>query len=231
MSLRIVIPARQGSKGLPGKNRKLFDDTAKTIPVLNRNLVCVTTDDPEIMKMAKAKKFDVFERSPELSNDKASMKDVLINLANYKQFSPDDIIIMLYLTYPKRKWTEIMDAFKAFNKANAGSLLCRLPWKGTHPALCMRQIGLNYGQQLFNHNLYRRQDYPDVFEISHYICIIKVRELHRVNFNLYNDNTLFFPIGHNVVDVNTEEDFKKVSKKSTTKETTEKKKRIFGSKK
>ena len=47
-----VIPARKGSKGLPFKNRKLFDITAKTIPDDAKPHTIVSTDDEHISELA-----------------------------------------------------------------------------------------------------------------------------------------------------------------------------------
>ena len=56
------------------------------------------------------------------------------------------------------------------------------------------------GKQLIKHDLYRRQDYPNCFEISHFICLFKVLELNNLNNNMYNSNTIFYKI-RQVVDV------------------------------
>jgi hypothetical protein len=67
------------------------------------------------------------------------------------------------------------------------------------------------GSQIVDHDLYRYQDYPEVFEISHYIAIQEVGELPNLNRNLYNEDTVFYPI-ENVIDVDYEEDFEKFLK-------------------
>jgi CMP-N-acetylneuraminic acid synthetase len=59
----------------------------------------------------------------------------------------------------------------------------------------------NRGSQLFYHNLYRRQDYPECFEISHFISIFNSNELNRLNNNLYNNDTYFMEISKNAIDV------------------------------
>ena len=88
-------------------------------------------------------------------------------------------------------------------------LLCKKDIKGTHPYLYMFDLGDNKGKQLIEHNLYRRQDYPKVFELSHFISIFKVSELDNLNNNLYNDETIFYQI-NNVIDVDTVNDLNKL---------------------
>ena len=62
------------------------------------------------------------------------------------------------------------------------------------------------GDQLVAHDYYRRQDYPTCFEISHFMCIFKVFELGNLNSNMYNTDTIFYPI-NDKVDVDEKEDY------------------------
>ena len=48
--MKIVIPARKGSKGVPFKNRKLLNHTLKIIPEFLKKDIIITTDDEEIIK-------------------------------------------------------------------------------------------------------------------------------------------------------------------------------------
>jgi CMP-N-acetylneuraminic acid synthetase len=72
-----LIPARRGSKGFPFKNRKLFDQTAITIPKRFRDKVFVSTDDEFLKERAKYYNFNVIDRPDELSQDTSSVKDVM----------------------------------------------------------------------------------------------------------------------------------------------------------
>ena len=49
-NIKYLIPARKGSKGLPGKNRLLFDETAN---LLKGKDVIVSTDDEVIIEKSK----------------------------------------------------------------------------------------------------------------------------------------------------------------------------------
>ncbi len=200
-----VIPARKNSVGLPNKNRKLFQFTATTIPTREKKQVLVTSDDEYILIMAEDQGFISYKRPDELCSNTASMKSVLIDIAKYFKLNNDDLIVTLYLTYPERTWSDIENALRFFNNSNAKSLLCKKILMGTHPALLMFSNGIR-GKQLFQHDLYRRQDYPPVFEISHYISICQVDELKKLNQNLYNDDTIFFSIDSRTIDIDTQQD-------------------------
>lgn len=81
------IPARKGSKGLPGKNKKLFSgkpliqwsvDQAHESGLFEA--IIVSSDDWDILHMAESwaeKKVIPVERHPELSTDTASIDEVL----------------------------------------------------------------------------------------------------------------------------------------------------------
>ena len=114
---------------------------------------------------------------------------------------------MLYLTYPERTWTDIEAALNFFIENKAKSLLCRTELK-SHPYLCMFSEEGDKGKQIIEHNLYRRQDYPECFELSHFICIFRANELESLNKNLYNSNTTFYKVKR-PVDVDTKKDLER----------------------
>lgn len=200
--IKYVIPARKGSKGLAGKNRLLFDYTKSIIPREASSSVYVTTDDDVISYMASC--FNVHTRDEKLSDDNASMKDVLLDVLT--GIDDTDIIVMLYLTYPERTWADVTRALHLFFYEGAKSLLCKKDVV-TNPYLCMMEKGL-CGEQVIEHNLYRRQDYRKCFEISHFIFIAQAQEIQLLNNNLYNDETMFMHID-NKIDVDTFEDYNK----------------------
>tara|TARA_B100000963_G_scaffold349061_1_gene357548 strand:+ start:29082 stop:29717 length:636 start_codon:yes stop_codon:yes gene_type:complete len=208
--MKIIIPARKGSKGVPLKNRKLFEYTANIIPEAMKHLTYVTTDDEHIKKQAIKYKFNVLNRTPEVSSDKASSKDIMkytIDTLNIL----DETILMLYLTYPLRKWKDVQTAMVCFDSLNLDSLLCKHPLD-ISPFLMLKEEKNNKGSQLFHHDLYRRQDYPECFELSHYICLFKSNVINNLNNNLYNNNTYFLPINKKVIDVDTLDDLNEFKK-------------------
>jgi CMP-N,N'-diacetyllegionaminic acid synthase len=117
-----IIPARGGSKGLPGKNIK---------PLLNKPLIgwtieqartskyideiFVTTDSHEIADIAKQFGIDVpFLRPKELASDTSSSMDVVEHVIKYYETNNKffDYIILLEPTSPLRKKNDIDSAIE-----------------------------------------------------------------------------------------------------------------------
>lgn len=200
-----VIPAREGSKGWRHKNRELFFETATKIPTRYNDNVIVTTDDEEIKSYAKMFGFRIHNRSAKTSDDAASMKEALLECKKDMGIKDDDVIVLLYLTYPQRFFSMVEETLDFFYKTFAKSMLCKKEVK-SNPFLCMFTDGIK-GKQIIKHDLYRRQDYPAVFEISHFIGIFEAGEIEKLNKNLYNDETVFFQI-RDFVDVDKESDYR-----------------------
>lgn len=195
-----LIPARAGSKGFPGKNRKLFGYTANL--VYDRgSTVLVSSDDSEILAMANKRGFTVIERPAELATDSSDMLCVLTHVVNAARLNDDDVIVLLYLTSPGRTRADLMSAFSLFYNSKASSLVCRTPAK-TSPYMCIYADG----QPVIQHDLYRRQDYPACFEIRHHVAIYKVSEIGKLNKLLFNSDTVWLDIA-DPVDVDHEKDF------------------------
>ena len=203
--MKIIIPARKGSKGLPGKNAILIKHTLSTIPNYVKDNVIITTNDGKVIDQSVG--YKILLRNAKLSGDEISTKDVLLDVIQKYNIVDEEIVMMLYLTYPERTWTDIEAALNFFLDNDAKSLLCRVKPK-SHPYLCMFSEEDNKGRQIVEHNLYRRQDYPECFELSHFICIFRANELEKLNKNLYNKDTIFYKIKR-PVDVDTKEDLKR----------------------
>jgi len=203
----ILIPARRNSKGLPFKNRKLFHFTLNSIPEIYLDNVLVSTDDEWIIKECEDNNVKYHIRKPETSDDLASTKSVIEEISEKLR----ERVVMLYLTYPERTWENISDCLSFYEENNGKSLLCKKQLK-TSPFLMMYDCGIK-GKQIIEHNLYRRQDYPECFEISHFISIFSKKELKNLNNNLYNEDTIFYSID-DVVDIDLIQDLEEYNEKN-----------------
>jgi CMP-N-acetylneuraminic acid synthetase len=211
--MKIIIPARLGSKGLPFKNRTLLNYTLDIIPEEKLYDVWVTSDDPEILQTCKSHGVNCISRPAELAEDQTSIRDVLVHAIKEMRAKSDQIIIMLYLTYPQRTWEDVQNAMDFFlthyQDGHTDSMLCKKPID-SHPYLCLQEHGVDgvFGKQIVQHDLYRRQDYPTCFEISHFISIFRAGSLVKLNKNLYCDTTVFYPI-ESSIDIDHEKDLLK----------------------
>ena len=199
-----IIPARAGSKGLPFKNRLLLPYTLKALTSEQKTKTIISTDDDEIKKQADAAGVQWITRPAYLATDETNTRDVLINFRNAFNVH-NETFCLLYLTYPGRTGADIKKALAAFDEIDRPSLLCSQPVL-THPFLCIYDSGL----PVIPHNLARRQDYPTIREISHFIGIFKASELENLNPNLYNPHTFFLHIPR-VVDIDTPADWRRFS--------------------
>ena len=115
-----IIPARSGSKGLPNKNILMLGNKpliAYTIEAALKSKeferVIVSTDSLEYKYIAEKFGAEVFMRSEELSNDKASsfvvIEDVLKKLE-----TTIDYFVLLQVTSPFRNENHIKESIKVF---------------------------------------------------------------------------------------------------------------------
>ncbi|MHA1368344.1 MAG: acylneuraminate cytidylyltransferase family protein [Promethearchaeota archaeon] len=110
MKVIAVIPARGGSKGIPGKNirivagRPLISYTIEAaLKVQSIDRVIVSTDSDEIKAVAETAGAEVFRRPDEISGDLASSEEALIHvletLKQKENYLPD-LLVFLQCTSP-----------------------------------------------------------------------------------------------------------------------------------
>ena len=157
----------------------------------------------------KGYNFLIHHRPENLSKDETSTKDVVEYFLQQKLIKDDsNLTALLYLTYPQRKWEDVTRAKELLVSSKSKSLLCAFNLE-VHPFLMAFELPNGRGKQLYKHNLYRRQDYPDCFEISHYVCMFHDDEVKNLNNNLYNDDTYYMKCDKKI-DVDLLEHFEKL---------------------
>ena len=129
-----IIPARGGSKGLPGKNIKLLGDLpliCHTIKAaLDSNLidrVIVSTENDEIASIAKNCGAEVpFMRSIDLASDTSMVMDSYLQVVDMITKENSKLIesfVALLPTVPLRTSKDIDKAIQIFNDKNANSVI------------------------------------------------------------------------------------------------------------
>jgi CMP-N-acetylneuraminic acid synthetase len=139
-----IIPARGGSKGLPGKNVKLLNGIpliAYTIKeALNSKIeeCIVSTDSEEIAQIARNYGGNVpFLRPAEFATDEASSLDVVLHALNFMKEHENkeyDAIMLLQPTTPYRDSEDINQAINILENCDADSVISVTNVGGSHPA-------------------------------------------------------------------------------------------------
>lgn len=148
MKILGFIPARGGSKQVPGKNIKPLGG----IPLLGRTIqvakaancldrLWVSTDSEAIAKVSREYGVEVpWLRPDKLATDKAQMADVLLHLLgrleNDEGYSPDAIMV-LQPTSPFRRVETIRKATQLFNQKALDTIVSVTPVRN-HPYWCYR---------------------------------------------------------------------------------------------
>lgn len=182
MKILAVVPARGGSKRLPGKNIKLLGDRpliAWTIEAaLQSGTACavvVTTDDPQIGVVAQTYGASVPGMRPaHLATDTATSVDVVLHaLDEYESaHGPVDGVMLLQPTSPFRSAQSICRAVALF-KADPSRPVVSVCAASTHPAWCFRLEGDSMEPFLgWEHLTKRSQDLEPACTLSGSIYLI-----------------------------------------------------------
>ena len=126
-----IIPARGGSKGLPGKNIRPFAgkplivhsiETSLNCPLVSRTVV--STDDAKIAAVARAHGAQVIVRPDELAVDTALVIDAIRHavLAVEAEGDDIDIVILLEPTSPFRRAEDLEKCIRVLLEGRADSV-------------------------------------------------------------------------------------------------------------
>jgi CMP-N,N'-diacetyllegionaminic acid synthase len=139
-----LIPARGGSKGVPGKNLRLVCgkpllqytcEAARAARRLER--VIVTTDDRQIAEIAQQCGVEVpFMRPPELAKDDTPMIPVVQHALRWLQERGDvyEAVCLLQPTTPLRRPEDINGAIELLETSGADSVISFVGVGEKHPA-------------------------------------------------------------------------------------------------
>ena len=134
LNITALIPARGGSKGIPGKNIKNFEgkplishtiEYALSSKHLINNII-VSTDDDQIAAVSKASGAEIIERPKYLATDIATTESVIEHAVSIID-PPPDIIILLQPTSPLRPKGSLEKAINKFIDGGYDSLLSLSP--------------------------------------------------------------------------------------------------------
>lgn len=190
-----VIPARGGSKGIPGKNIKPMGG----IPLICRSIdiarkfvddkdICVTTDSDEIIDVVRKHGMEApFKRPDYLATDTASSYNVLIHALDfYKEKGIDyDWMVLLQPTTPFRKEDDLrkmldmmnddLDMVVSVKEAETNPYYnCYAVNEEGYLQKFIKSQGSGYGRQ---------QAKPAIYEKNGSVYVIKISSLRKQKIN------------------------------------------------
>jgi N-acylneuraminate cytidylyltransferase/CMP-N,N'-diacetyllegionaminic acid synthase len=199
-----IIPARGGSKGLPGKNIKVLNgkpligwtiEQAKNCKYIDE--IFVSTDSKEIAAISEEFGINIPSLRPaEFAQDTSSSIDVIIYTINLleKRGKYFDLVMLLEATSPLRDSEDLEYALKMLvDTDEAESIVGVSRTENAHPAFLVSVAAKNfikpYGKNEFIFK--RRQEIDDLyfFEGSLYISYVKALKERK---GFYHEKTLGF---------------------------------------
>ncbi len=216
-----IIPARGGSKGLPRKN--IIDLAGKPLIAWSIEAALaskyitttvVSSEDDEILTLAKKWASEVVERPVELAKDTTASEPVLqhaLQIIQERLNTSFDYLILLQPTSPLRTTAHIDAAFeKLFNSdANAIISVCHYD-KKVLKSFLQDEDGHLHGIANDTYPFMRRQDLPDVFMPNGAIYIIDVNAFNSEN-KLFTTETIAYVMDEtSSIDVDTMDDLNRI---------------------
>lgn len=182
----ILIPARGGSKGIPGKNIKplhgrplIYYTLDAAGAVASPENICVSTDSDEIISVVREYGLDVlFKRPDYLATDTASSYDVIRHAIDFYEQSGInyDRVLLLQPTSPFRTEAHIREALSLYQPGL--DMVVSVKITRTNPYFTLfEENSEGFLTQSKPGSFTRRQDCPTVYEYNGAIYVMNVQSL------------------------------------------------------
>ena len=213
MNILVIIPARGGSKGIPGKNIKLLGgkpliyyaiDVARAI--VDDTHICVSTDDDQIIRVVEQYGLSVpFIRPTELATDTAGSYGVLLHALSFYESKGEhfDAVVLLQVTSPFRTVNHVREALNLYNKVL--DMVVSVKETDSNPYyLCFEEdtegmLHISKGDGHYT----RRQDCPPVYEYNGAIYIINPERMKAMPLNKFKKRVKYVMDREHSVDLDT----------------------------
>lgn len=187
MKILYIIPARAGSKGLPGKNTKMLGDKpllVHSIDFAMKNIksgdqLCISTNDDEVITIASNLRIQVpFKRPEELASDLATTYDVIMHAIKHyeNQNKYFDLVLLLQPTSPFRNQEDFENIIQAYG--HDVEMIVSVKKAKENPYFTIfEENELGFLDKSKKGDFQRRQDCPDVFTFNGSMYLMSVNAL------------------------------------------------------
>lgn len=217
MKTLYVIPARGGSKGIPGKNIKplagkpLIEysiDVARALA--NDEDICVTTDDNAIIETVERTGLKVpFVRPAELSTDQSGTYEVLLHALDFYESKGVhyDTMVLLQPTSPFRTVDNVKACLELYS--DDIDMVVSVKQAATNPYYNAFEIDDNGFLHISKGegNYTRRQDAPKVWEYNGAVYVINVESLRKMPLGKFTRRRMYEMSAERSIDLDTPTDW------------------------
>ena len=195
MKILYLIPARGGSKGLPGKNIKKLNgkslinhsiDFARNFA--SDDTICLSTDNIDIIDCALQNNYKVpFIRPSFLATDFANTNDVLLHALEYYESKGEffDLLVLLQPTTPFRKKKDLINMLNHWDKEM--DLMVSVKESHDSPYFSLYEENSNdFLVKSKKSNYSRRQDLPKVYAVNGSLYLYNVESLKSKKINEFS---------------------------------------------
>lgn len=209
----IVIPARANSKGLPGKNTKLLGgkplvlyslEFAKSIQQPGDE-ICISTNDPEVSKVATDNGFKVhFQRPEELATDTAGSYEVLLHAVNFFESIGQNFqrLVLLQPTSPYRLLSDYSTMSEMYSD-DIDMVVSVKKSKESPYFTLFEENPAGHLQKSKPSSFTTRQQCPDVFAYNGSIYLININSLKRSPLNEFTKVVKYVMPDSRSIDIDT----------------------------
>jgi CMP-N,N'-diacetyllegionaminic acid synthase len=210
----VIIPARKGSKGIPGKNKKLLNGKPLiqytidiALSVIPKKNIYVSTDDEDILEIAKNNGLSCENLRPiSISGDNSSAREVMLYEASRCENIIDQIIY-LQPTSPLRKKKHLIEALNLFEVGKTDMVVSVSRTKSNPYFNLYEENTDGYLKISKNSTFKTRQSVPEVFEINGAIYIIDIRKLREKEINEFKMVKKYIMPKENSIDIDDDIDW------------------------
>lgn len=217
MKTLYVIPARGGSKGIPGKNIKplagkpLISYTIDVARELAPDCdICVTTDDADIISTVEAMDLKVpFVRPAELATDHSGTYEVLIHALDFyeSQGIHYDTLVLLQPTSPLRTADDVRSCLQLYTPEI--DMVVSVMQAATNPYYNAFEtdedgfLHISKGDGKYT----RRQDAPKVWEYNGAVYVINTASLRKMRLGEFTRRRMYEMSRERSIDLDTPTDW------------------------
>lgn len=216
-----MVPARAGSQGLPDKNVRPLAGKPLMAHSIRPALECsmisetfINSDSDSYLEIGRAAGAVAHRRPDYLGQSDTTMQAVVAEFIEARRSQGDefDAVVVLYPTYPFRTPELLEDLLRHYLENPGCHSVIGLKQPDTHPFLCAKREtdgSIRTFVEYDGNKYYRRQDYPECFELTSWAMVISADHVDALNAHMMSPETVGYVVPETVriVDIDTDIDF------------------------